>query len=167
MLEDILKKMIRAAEEASLRLALAGGFAYSLYCKPRATADLDFVLFSDKDIDSAESILKGLFSSVYRNVESFSYPFVTVYRFLVIIKEEETVIDFLVPKSEDYCRELFSRIRMMHYDDIELPVISPEDLVILKRHSGREQDNIDAVQLETDLSGTLDTEYIEKWGEAE
>ncbi len=56
MLEKILKIIIVGAEQASLRLALAGGFAYSMYCNPRATVDLDFVIFTDDDIDSVKQL---------------------------------------------------------------------------------------------------------------
>lgn len=163
MLEKILKAIVVGAEQASFRLALAGGFAYSMYCNPRATVDLDFVIFTDDDIDSVEQLLINRFASVYRNLEAFSFHLVTVYRFLAISGEEETIVDLLAINNEEYKRELFSRVREIELDEITVPVVSPEDLIVLKRYSNREQDKIDADNLEKQLEGRLDTRYIEKW----
>lgn len=59
--------------------------------------------------------------------------------------------------------EIFSRCRYIKFEDIELPVISPEDLFILKTASSRKQDKLDAENLVQELGLSLNTDYIQKW----
>ena len=163
MLEAILKKIAVLCYGKGIIIALAGGFAYSLYCGPRATVDLDFVVLTDKDLHAFEGMLKRNFPSVYRNLETIHYPLVTINRFLLMEGDEETVLDLLIVNDSDYGKSVFSRTRIIEYDDTKIPVVSPEDLIILKKKSSREQDRLDARRLVERLAGDLDEDYIDRW----
>ena len=112
MLEAILKKIAVLCDGKGISIALAGGFAYSLYCGPRATVDLDFVVLTDKDLDDFEGMLKRDFPSVYRNIETIRYPLVTINRFLLIEEDEETVLDLLI--VNDAIRQVYPECPQVH-----------------------------------------------------
>ena len=66
MIEETFLRLARALSNQHVTWGLAGGFAFSMYCRPRATVDIDVVLIGD--LDTIESTVRGTFSSVYRNL---------------------------------------------------------------------------------------------------
>ena len=165
MLEETLKKTVSALNRAGTHIALAGGFAYSLYCEPRATVDVDLVLLTGSSLDEAEDRLRETFVSVYRNLEVNEFPLLSINRFLIIEEDEETVLDILTIENDAYMKALAGHIREIEFKDIEVPVVSPEDLYLLKQSSSREQDRLDAARVEEQFGDRLDHDYIRWWRE--
>ena len=102
-LNEALLRVIDACNEAELQYGLAGGFAFALYCEPRATYDIDLMISGE--LSSIEAAVRTRFSSVYRNTESMSYPLVDVHRLLLIDAEQEFVLDILRPNSKESADE--------------------------------------------------------------
>lgn len=79
----------------------------------------------------------------------------------------DVIFDYLSIKPEysGYEKEMLSRVRILPFRGVEIPVLAPEDLYILKKASSRERDRLDAEAL-VSLSGetSLDIDYIRKWG---
>jgi predicted nucleotidyltransferase len=165
MLEETLKKTVSALTDADIKIALAGGFAYSLYCEPRATVDVDLVLLTGSSLEEIDVGLRETFVSVYRNLETIEFPLLSINRFLIIEDEEETVLDILNIKNEEYAKAVAGRIRSIELEEIKVPVVSPEDLYLLKQSSGREQDRLDAARIEEHFADSLDHDYINRWRE--
>jgi predicted nucleotidyltransferase len=165
MLEETLKKTVRVLTDADVKIALAGGFAYSLYCEPRATVDIDLVLLTGSSLEEIEARLRETFISVYRNLETIEFPLLSIDRFLIIEEDEETVLDILNIKNEEYAKAVAGRIRSIELEEIEVPVVSPEDLYLLKQGSGREQDRLDGARIEEQFGDRLDHDYINRWRE--
>ena len=102
-LNEALLRVIDACNEAEFQYGLAGGFAFALYCEPRATYDIDLMISGE--LSSIEAAVRTRFSSVYRNTESMSYPLVDVHRLLLIDAEQEFVLDILRPNSKELADE--------------------------------------------------------------
>jgi len=102
-LNEALLRVIDACNEAEFQYGLAGGFAFALYCEPRATYDIDLMISGE--LSSIEAAVRTRFSSVYRNTESMSYPLVDVHRLLLIDAEQEFVLDILRPNSKESADE--------------------------------------------------------------
>ncbi len=68
----------------------------------------------------------------------------------------------IAEKYASYEKDIFSRCRYIRFADAELPVISPEDLFIIKTASSRKQDKLDAENMIQELGTSLDMDYIQK-----
>jgi hypothetical protein len=83
-------------------------------------------------------------------------------RFLSIEGEDSVVVDVLDIRHKEYLASLFSRETEITLGRVSVPVVSKEDLFILKRLSSRPKDRLDADEMERDLKD-LDRSYIDRW----
>lgn len=160
-LSEALVRVIDACDGSGIEYALAGGFAYSIYCEPRSTVDIDIVLISD--VASAEQTFRGWFSSVYRNLETMEYPLVRVHRLLLMEDDQEFILDLLEPVDADLLRAIQASTRSIEFRDRQVPVIAPEFLYLLKRSSSRQRDALDAEALQRTMGATMDYSVISQW----
>ena len=161
MLEETFLRVARALSKRKITWGLAGGFAFSLYCRPRATVDIDIVLIGE--LDTIEEALRGAFSSVYRNLETMRYPLVNVHRFLLVESEDETILDVLSPSDETFARFVEEGMRQIDFADTRIPVVAPEVLYALKKSSSRDRDKADVTELEACLGDSLDRAAVNRW----
>ncbi|MEW6247526.1 MAG: hypothetical protein AB1555_12590 [Nitrospirota bacterium] len=76
---------------------------------------------------------------------------------------QEVVIDLLLADSE-YLRTALSRRRIVKFDSLQTPILTIEDLIVLKTLAGRLQDQADLEKIrarQDDLH--IDWNYAEKW----
>ena len=123
--EVVAPQVLLDAVEASRRLtelgvphALIGGLAVGLYGHPRATKDVDF-LVADQAFERVAPIL--------------------VFRTELKDMARVGVIDFMPLPPDQPALAAFLRI----HNDLEIPVISPEGLIVLKLLADRPQDRAD------------------------
>ena len=156
-LKAISKELIRN----NIQFCITGGFAYSVYAEPRTTVDIDIVTLTATPKEEINKSLETVFPSVYENTIDFTYKLVTMHRYLLMKEKSEFVFDHLSvkPEYEDYGETLLSRIMRIPFAGAEIPVISREDLIILKSASSREQDLLDARKLMREA----DTGYLGTW----
>jgi predicted nucleotidyltransferase len=167
-LQNFLLSVVRGLGSRGVPFCLAGGFAYSLYAEPRTTVDVDLVVFSGGNEAEFKDVLGELFPSVYENTAPMLYQLISIRRFLIIFHEGEFVIDFLRFNSgyQEYETEVYSRRRNIIMEGVELPVISKEDLIILKAASYRERDKLDTrVLVSGERENRPDMDYVKKWAE--
>ncbi len=161
MLENTFLRVAQALSSRRITWGLAGGFAFSLYCRPRATVDIDIVLFGD--IEAIHEVLRDAFPSVYQNLETMRYSLVEVYRFLLIEAEEETVLDVLRPSDESFARFVADGLRRIDFSGTQIPIVAPEVLYTLKKSSSRDRDKADVAELEACLGDSLDRNAVAEW----
>lgn len=161
MLEETFLQLAHALSNHRVTWGLAGGFAFSLYCRPRATVDIDVLLIGD--LNSIEDAARGTFSSVYRNLETMKYPLIEVHRFLLIEMEEETVLDVLRPSDDAFAQFVAEGLRHIEFAGTQIPVVAPEVLYALKMSSARDRDKADAAELKACMGGSLDQEAVLRW----
>lgn len=161
MIEETFLRVARTLSKRKIAWGLAGGFAFSLYCRPRATVDIDVVLIGS--LETLEDALREAFPSVYRNLETMRYPLVDVHRFLLIESEEETVLDVLSPSEESFAQFVLEGLRQIDFADTRIPVVAPEVLYALKQSSSRDRDKADVTDLEACLGDSLDRAAVNRW----
>lgn len=160
-----LKKVVRALNERSVDYALAGGLAYSALVEPRATTDVDLlILLESTGPDQIAALFSGVFDSVVPHQAPMPFKGVSIWRVVGIKEERETIVDLLLAQSE-FHRQALARKRTVDFQGLALPIVTLEDLILLKVMAGRLQDlaDIDHIKQQPDLQ--VDWPYVEGWRE--
>jgi hypothetical protein len=160
ILLEVLKKTVAVCKKLKLRIAFMGGIAAGVYGQPRTTYDVDaLVLVEEKDLQR----LLGLFSR-----EGFSYdkkePVKRIHglRFITLVYPKlKTYVDLFIAGS-NFHRGMLERAHSVRLASFEIPLISPEDLVLLKLLSGRDKDTEDVREILMANKKELDMAYLEK-----
>ena len=150
--------VLRAFAEHQIRYLIVGGIAVNLHGYPRFTNDLDILLTLDQENLKKMATLMDRMGYQQRlpisiqelSDESKARTFIrekglTAYSFIHVTQPQFNV-DVLVAESMDF--EKFS-VHTMHAElwGIDVPVVSTDDLITMKKHSGREKDVQDVVAL--------------------
>ncbi|MBK9945986.1 MAG: nucleotidyltransferase [Nitrospira sp.] len=80
-----------------------------------------------------------------------------------ILKNQEVVIDALLADSE-YLRTALARRRQILLGEVAVPIVTVEDLIVLKTLAGRLQDQADLEKIklrQDDLA--VDWAYVDEW----
>jgi hypothetical protein len=161
-LAESLTLICREFEKEEISFALAGGFAFSIHIIPRATTDIDFMIFTQSGLEKIKKSLNSIFSHVVVHSEPIKGGTFNVWRF-VGIDDEETVIDILVSDDSAFAESALKRINFLNYNDQEIPVLSIEDIYVMKKQSSRHQDMHDCRMIEDVKGDKLDRSYITRW----
>jgi len=158
-MEIFYGEVFKALNKAQVKYVIVGGAAVILHGYPRATKDLDLIVYlRDKNLEKLFSALKsvGYNPKVPVTKEQFKdkkqrelwkkEKGMIVFSF-VENKPPFKLIDMFVdepfPFNEIYKNRVYADI-----DTIQVPLISIDHLKKLKKAAGRPQDLIDIVQLE-------------------
>ncbi|MCY3689430.1 MAG: hypothetical protein OXG90_10675 [Gammaproteobacteria bacterium] len=146
-----MEKICRALDDAGVRFALVGGYAVALHGVPRGTIDVDLALhWPLQDLVRAEAALKhiGLTShlpvtarDVYeRRDEYIQSRNLVAWNF----RNPDAPLEQVDIINYDLKGKLTQSVEM---PQSTIPVLSVDDLIEMKRLSGREQDIEDAAAL--------------------
>jgi len=164
--QDLLKRMVAALTEADVPYMLTGSYASSLHSIPRATRDLDIIIFPNRE--QLTRFFELLPSSSY-HVDARDALYALRYRtqFNVIDYSTGWKVDFIIPSFDEFNVEEFERRRNIEFEGISLAVVSPEDIVIAKLRwakAGESELQIrDVAIVLRSQAGNLDIAYVEKW----
>jgi hypothetical protein len=122
---------------------LVGGWAVGLYGHPRATKDIDFLIFKDKP--NLEKLEKAL--------NDFGAPPVDINYLsekgnIIRIGVPPIGIDIINDASGIDIKDCYPRKETIIVENIEISLISKEDLIINKKSAGRLSDLADVEKLE-------------------
>ncbi|MEK7747950.1 MAG: nucleotidyl transferase AbiEii/AbiGii toxin family protein [Nitrospirota bacterium] len=160
---SILTKVVRTLDQHQFQFALAGGLAYSALVIPRATSDIDFlILLSEKDPANIFRLLAAAFDSFIAHPAPMKFKNVTLWRAVGGADKQEVILDFLLAET-DFHRSALSRKQHVAFADISLPIVTPEDLFLLKGLSNRPQDQVDCSEIKRSYAKTWDREYLLHW----
>jgi hypothetical protein len=154
-----VEAILRALNDADVRYLIVGGLAVVAHGYVRYTADLDIVL--DLERDNALRAMKALDAIAYRPlVPVDATDFADEEKRRVWIREknmlvfqmrnpdrESTRLDIFVKEPFAFTEE-FAQAKWEEVAGIRAPVLRYDELIRLKRSSGRPQDLIDIDQLE-------------------
>ena len=142
-LPEDFKEFIQCLNSNNVKYLLIGGWAVGLYGHPRATKDIDFFIFMEKS--NLEKLKAAL--------NEFGAPPVDID----YLSEKGNIIRFGVPPigidiindvdGIDF-EDCYSRKETITVENIEITLISKEDLIINKKSSGRLSDLADVEKLE-------------------
>lgn len=158
---QILEVVTSAARRRKIKIVVMGGMAISVYAPPRATFDIDAIG------DIREESLEGFLMELKEQGFSFDeanpvktiagMPFVTLY-----FGRSKIPLDLFLARNE-FQSSIIQRARSLRVGGMELDVISPEDLILVKLLSGRPRDIEDIRQILIENSGVLDLNYLRQW----
>ncbi|MCA9057895.1 MAG: nucleotidyltransferase [Planctomycetaceae bacterium] len=129
----------------NVRFVMIGGYAFNLYRNPRATGDIDFLVASD---DDNERRLRSVLSQF-----GFESTLPTPDRRLLesgkvlMLGRSPLRIDLLTTIDGVTFDEVMATRQEFMIDNLRIPVISAETLLVNKRASGRPKDLADVEEL--------------------
>jgi hypothetical protein len=164
--EDLVSRLVAALNAAEVPYMLTGSYASSLHSIPRATRDIDIIIFPNRD--QLTGLVQSLPASSYHtDLEDALDALRRRSQFNVIDYATGWKVDFIIPPFEEFNIEEFERRQMIEVGDLQLSVVSPEDIVIAKllwaRAGQSERQLDDAATVVRFQSETLDVSYIETW----
>ena len=144
--------------------ALAGGWAYSALVEPRATTDIDLlILLEPPSREQVHTLVSTLFDSTIIHPAPMIFQGISIWRIVGIRSGQEVVIDLLLADSA-YLRTALERRHTVPFGGLQIPILSIEDLVILKMVAGRLQDRADLEKIRTRQSDLhIDWAYVDQW----
>ncbi|MBP7795983.1 MAG: hypothetical protein KA059_04320 [Elusimicrobiales bacterium] len=147
MYETVFKSL----NDNGIRYLVVGGVAVLLYGFLRVTADLDIMIdFDDNNIKSFIKTLKNLGYkpkvpvslddfALSENREKWKKEKGMLVFSLYHPQHPEDIIDVFIYEPVPFI-ECYHRRKLIYAEDLAISVISIEDLISLKKISGREQD---------------------------
>ena len=148
-LYEELQKLIAALDSNEIDYALCGGIAMAIYNRPRATIDID-LLIAAESLDRVIEIAKELEYTIRGLDMTFANEAIEIRRVSKIDKETGIVLslDMLLVTPE--IRPIWDSRVQANWEGGKLSVVSRDDLIALKRLSGRPQDLADISALMED-----------------
>jgi hypothetical protein len=164
LLAQTLSTLITEFNRRGIQYALAGGWAYSALVEPRATTDIDVLLLLEQPTrDRLQSLLSSLFDSTIVHPAAMVFHGISIWRCVGVLKNQEIVIDLLLADSE-YLQTALARRRQILLGDLLVPILTVEDLILLKTLAGRLQDQADLEKIrfrQDELH--VDWTYVGEW----
>ena len=154
-LRELLRLFFQAQGDLriSLRFALLGGLAVSTWGVIRATQDIDFMADSDpsplRDVALREKIKKSFEkqgSSIQWRIGDHDDPIPLLLRIELSSRFHNVGSDILWAHKR-WQQEALRRAINVEFDGIALPVLHPEDLILMKFDAGGPQDLLDVEEL--------------------
>lgn len=155
-----VEEIVKALNDASVRYLIAGGLAVVAHGHLRFTADVDLIL--DLDDDNARRALSALSGLGYRprapvGINDFADPKIrsrwirekglTVFS-LHSPQHSATEIDLFVESPLDFDRAYRAALRLEVAASVSATFLGFEDLIALKKETGRPQDLADVERLQ-------------------
>lgn len=149
MMPANLKELLRAFNAHGVKFLVVGGYAFGAYTEPRATKDLDIFIRSDEE--NSEAVYRALadFGAPLQNLAPVDFRDGTCFQ----IGSPPERIDILQQIDGIAFDEAWkNRVEAQIEGEIQVAVISRDDLIRNKLASGREQDLLDVKKLRASAS---------------
>ena len=160
---SLLTDIVRVLNEQRYDYALAGGLAYSALVAPRATLDVDvLILMPDRPPAALFDGLRSALGVLVPHPAPMAFKRATIWRVIGGEGEREVTLDFILAESE-FHRTALRRKRAVTFAGLSLPIVTPEDLVLLKALADRPQDRADIHGIVAAYGAELDREYLKNW----
>jgi len=165
--QELLKKVIKALEDAKLEYMVTGSVASSLQGETRSTHDIDLVISVQKS--AVKKLVKAFPPPDFHlDEESILDAIDKKGMFNLINIREGDKVDFWILTNEPFDKSRFSRKYEEEVMGIKMQVSSPEDTILMKLKwaklsGGSEKQFTDALRVYEVQSEKLDREYLESW----
>ncbi len=161
---DILRDIAKRFSEAGIQYMLTGSFALNYYAQPRMTRDIDVVVeLGPKDADTIIALFENDYyvprNAVLRAIANQSL-------FNLIHNKSIIKVDCIIRKNTDYRRLEFERRKQVAVDDIQVWIVSKEDLIISKLYWAKDSHSeFQLRDVKSLLKSEYDAEYLKAWTE--
>lgn len=157
-----LKEICLFLDNIGIEYMLVGGLAVGIWGEPRATVDIDFLVsIKTDDSDLLRQKVKESERFIFIHDRPLIFGKISFLR-ATLKSNTDISVDFLFA-DDDFKNEALKRKETLQISDFSVNVSAPEDLIILKLLSGREQDNLDAKNIFEIQKKRLDRKYMQKW----
>jgi hypothetical protein len=152
---ETLKQLSRVFNAGNIKFCLIGGLAVGILAKPRATEDIDLlVLISREDEETIAKLFRDHFK-VIQDHDLMQFEKATIWRMIVedtfTTESGFVIIDMVFADNEIY-REAVMDVITIQIDNVDIPLVKPENLIAIKKLSNRPQDLIDIEELQESIS---------------
>lgn len=146
-------------EGEQIPYVVIGAIATLVWGEPRATKDIDLkVLLGERTMVEFYELVTQRFSPLFPNALAFFRQ-----TYVLRVRVTEYVAADLIMAVPGYEELIFQRAVKAKIENIEVPICSPEDLIIQKAISPREKDWQDIEGVLLARSRQLDHKYIISW----
>lgn len=161
-----LAKIAEALDELKIPYYVTGGFAVSIYGRPRFTADIDIVIkMSNPQVYNFTTKLKQIFPKGYIDENQINNALNRVGEFNIIDPESGLKVDFFISKNDAFEKECFKRSVYQNLGH-KINFTSPENLIISKLIWYRESEStrqLEDIKSVMDIQNKLDQRYLALW----
>ena len=159
-----LKELCLFLDNAGIEYMLVGGLAVGIWGEPRATVDIDFLVsFNTNDFSVLSQKIRDSNAFIFIHGNPMTFEKISLLR-ATLKSNLDVFVDFLFA-DDDFQKEALSRRQTINIADFTVNIPTPEDLILLKLISGREQDILDAKKVFRMQKDYLDMDYMQRWSE--
>jgi hypothetical protein len=141
-LPEDFKEFIQCLNSNNVKYLLIGGWAVGLHGHPRATKDIDFLIFID---NTNLGNLEKAFSSF--GAPPVDIDYLSKKGNVIRIGVSPIQIDIINEADGIDIEDCYSRREIITVEDIEIPLISKADLITNKKSTNRQADLADVEKL--------------------
>ncbi|HIE15107.1 TPA: hypothetical protein EYP70_07535 [Candidatus Bathyarchaeota archaeon] len=158
----VLKIVIKRLDEGAIPYMITGSVAMNYFAQPRMTRDIDIVIeINENDVERIHNLFERDF---YIDLDAVKNAVVKKEMFNVIHLAEVIKIDFIISKEQEFDKTTFQRRKRIKIDDMEMFLISIEDLILSKLLWSKERHSqIQLKDVRNLLQQKPDIKYIEQW----
>jgi predicted nucleotidyltransferase len=121
------------------------------------------MLIEQPSREGIQSLLLSLFDSTVVHPAPMVFQGISIWRAVGIRDDQEVVVDFILADSE-YLRTALVRRRLVAFGSLQVPILTVEDLILLKTLAGRLQDQADLEKIRARQKELgVDWDYVERW----
>ena len=138
------KEFFALLHAKKVEFLVIGGVAYNHYAPPRATKDID--VWIRPSVDNCANFIAALAEFGFPTADLSAIDLAGDDRVLILGRAPNRIDVLTLPGGCDW-ETAWPRRTMSDYDEVPLPVIGLEDLIVMKAHAGRPQDLVDVIKL--------------------
>jgi len=165
--EKLFLRIIPILDKLGIKYFVTGGFAVSVWGRPRATFDVDIVVkIIDVQVSSLADALRKISEAGYIDEGAAKEAIRRKEEFNFIDPETGIKVDFWVTKDDKIAQSEFNRRVRRKIEGQNVYFISPEDLILSKliwyekSQSTRQLEDIESI---LKVQKRLDWKYLKKW----
>ena len=168
--EQLLVQVAAILERLKVEYFVIGGFAVSVWGRPRATFDVAIAAqLVVPQMDALVQALRELSPTGYIDEETVAAAIRRGGEFNFIDPQSGAKIDFWIGQRNPFTASQFQRRRLEHLDGQPVYFASPEDLILSKlrwyQQSGSSRQHEDVASVLAISGDQLDWTYLNDWAE--
>lgn len=159
---DVIRDITTRFSGVGLEYMLTGSVAMNYYVLPRMTRDIDVVVALEPN--DADRIVALLENDYYIDRVAVSRAITNETLFNAIHHESVIKVDCIIRKRTEYRRVEFERRRKVQIQDVNVWIVSKEDLILSKLYWARDSHSeFQLRDVKNLLASGYDAEYLERW----
>jgi hypothetical protein len=161
--KEVLRDCVGRLEQLDIEYMLTGSMAMVHYAMMRLTNDIDIVI--EASVRDASKIIARFEPDYYVPHQRVADAISRKFMFNLLHQQKLVKVDCVVRKDDVFQNEAFARrARIRFMEDIDLWIISREDLILSKlswaKNTGSEMQKRDVANI---LRNGYDEKYVEDW----